>query len=96
MIMEQEPTLADLCKKIDQMMEQMNRISNGFVKNDDGTVDYDGHRRYHASIIESMGAQTRFWNELRLDLAKKGLWFVLLVVAGFVVLGIQAKLGLTK
>lgn len=94
--MEQEVTLSDLCKKIDKMMEEMHAISNGFVKNDDGTVDYDGHRRYHVSIIQSMNAQEKFWNELRIDLAKKGLWFVLLVVAGFVVLGIQTKLGLTK
>jgi|DEB19_MinimDraft_3_1074340.scaffolds.fasta_scaffold161178_2 hypothetical protein len=95
-MMEQEATLGDLCKKIDKLMEEVHSISHGFVKNEDGTVDYDGHRRYHASIIASMNAQEKFWNELRLDLAKKGLWFVLLVVAGFVVLGIQTKLGLTK
>lgn len=94
--MEQEVTLSDLCKKIDKMMEEMHQISNGFVKNDDGTVDYDGHRRYHASIIQSMNAQEKFWNELRIDLAKKGLWFILIVLAGLVVLGIQTKLGLTK
>jgi len=94
--MNQEPTLADLCKKIDQLMDEMHSISHGFVKNEDGTVDYDGHRRYHAAIIQSMNAQEKFWNELRIDLAKKGLWFILLVLAGLVVLGIQTKLGLTK
>jgi len=94
--MQQEQTLTDLCKKIDAMREEIHSISNGFVKNADGTVDYDGHRRYHASIIQSMNAQEKFWNELRIDLAKKGLWFILIVLAGLVVLGIQTKLGLTK
>jgi hypothetical protein len=94
--MEKELTIDDLCKKIDRMMEEMHSINGAFIRNEDGTIDYDGHRRYHASIVASMNAQEKFWNDLKLDLAKKGLWFVLLVVAGFVVLGIQTKLGLTK
>lgn len=94
--MEKELTIDDLCKKIDRMMEEMHSINGAFIRNEDNTIDYDGHRRYHASIVASMNAQEKFWNDLKLDLAKKGLWFVLLVVAGFVVLGIQTKLGLTK
>lgn len=94
--MENEPTINDLCKKIDKLMEGLQHISNAFIRNDDGTIDYEGHRRYHASIIASMNAQEKFWNELKVDLAKKGLWFILIVLAGLVVLGIQTKLGLTK
>jgi tetrahydromethanopterin S-methyltransferase subunit E len=37
----------------------------------------------------------RFWQELKLDLAKKGAWGVMVVVVGLVILGLGAKLGIT-
>jgi hypothetical protein len=94
--MDKDASIADLCEKIDAMMKEMKNISNAFIRNVDGSIDYDGHRKYHDAIVQAANAQEKFWVELKLDLAKKGLWFVLLVIIGFVVLGIQTKLGLYK
>jgi len=94
--MENDASISDLCKKIDAMRKELQSISNAFIRNADGSIDYDGHRRYHDAIVQSANAQEKFWVELKLDLAKKGLWFVLLVIIGFVVLGIQTKLGFYK
>lgn len=43
----------------------------------DGTPDIDGHREYHASLIEEAKARAEFWRDLRMELLRKGLWGVL-------------------
>jgi hypothetical protein len=43
--------------------------------------DPDGHRRYHESIIRRNEAREKFYQELRGELAKKGLW-ALVIAAG--------------
>ena len=40
----------------------------------DGSPDIDGHREYHASLIEEAKARAEFWRELRLELVRKGFW----------------------
>lgn len=49
--------------------------------------DVHAHRAYHEAQILAQAEQAKFWRDLRLDLAKKGLWAVLLVLMGFVVTG---------
>jgi hypothetical protein len=46
--------------------------------------DWDGHRRYHEAIIKKLEAREQFYRELRGELAKKGLW-ALLVMLGLAV-----------
>ena len=82
--------------KLDLILNEVKSIRSGFPKNDDGSVDYDGHRRYHEQLIRAAEAQTEFWRELRLDIAKKGAWSLLVIVLGLVSIGLLAKLGLYK
>jgi hypothetical protein len=51
----------------------------------DGTPDVDGHREYHASLIEEAKARTEFWRDLRMELLRKGLWGLLGAV-GFLIM----------
>ena len=47
----------------------------------DGLPDIDGHREYHASLIEEAKARAEFWMELRLELVRKGFWGLMGVLA---------------
>ena len=48
------------------------------------------HGEYHLSKINAAKAEEKFWSELKLDLAKKGLWGIITILAGMVVLGFGA------
>lgn len=52
------------------------------------------HRRAHESMIAAGKAQERFWNELRLDIAKKGVWGLLIVICGLILVGMATKFGI--
>ena len=81
-------------RKLDLILDHLTRIEGAFARNDDGTVDIDGHRRYHEAMIEAAKEQAQFWRELKLDIAKKGAWGLLIIVLGLVVVGFQSKFGL--
>lgn len=59
--------------------------------------DPKAHRAAHEAMIEAKQAEAKFWAELRLDLAKKSLWGLLLIVLGLVMVGglfsVASKLG---
>ena len=55
--------------------------------------DLDGHCDFHQAKIDSAKAEEKFWSELKLDLAKKGLWGIVTVLAGMIVLGFSAWVG---
>lgn len=81
--------------KLDVILSELKKLNGAFAKNADGTIDIDGHRRYHEEMIEAAKAQTKFWQELKLDIAKKGLWGLLIILLGLVVAGFGAKTGIT-
>lgn len=56
--------------------------------------DLTGHRKAHESMIEASKAQEEFWRELRIDIAKKGLWFLLVTLCGLVIAGLVSKGGI--
>lgn len=85
---------AHLDKRFDEVMETLQKMNGAFAKNPDGSVDYDGHRKYHEAMIEAAEAQTIFWRELKLEIAKKGVWGLLIVICGLILVGLSAKLGL--
>lgn len=85
---------AHLDKRFDEVMDELQKMNGAFAKNPDGTVDYDGHRRYHEAMIAAATAQEQFWRELKLEIAKKGIWGLLVIVCGLIVIGLSAKLGL--
>ena len=55
--------------------------------------DIAGHCKYHEAKIRAAVAEEAFWKDLKLDVAKKGAWSLLLILVGFIVIGIGAKLG---
>jgi len=86
----------DLNKKLDEIIDVLEGLTGAFAKNADGSVDFDGHRRYHESMIRAANAQERFWVELKLEIAKKGVWGLLVVTVGLILVGISAKFGVGK
>ncbi len=87
---------AHLDKRFDEIMHELQKINGAFARNPDGSVDHDGHRQYHEAMIKAATAQEQFWNELKLEVAKKGIWSLLVIICGLVVVGVSAKLGLGK
>lgn len=54
--------------------------------------DWDGHRRYHEAVIKRIEAREQFYQDLRTDLATKGLWAVIIALGGAVIFYIKVKL----
>lgn len=44
--------------------------------------DPEGHRRFHEALIAESAARKAFWSDLRGRLIEKGIWAVLVFVAG--------------
>lgn len=80
-------------RKLDLILEHLTTMEGAFARNGDGSVDFDGHRRYHESMIEAAKEQAAFWRELKMDIAKKGAWGLLIIVLGLIMVGIQTKFG---
>ena len=85
---------AHIDKRFDEIMAELRKINGAFPRDDDGEVDHEGHRKYHESLIRSAEAQEQFWRDIRMDVAKKGVWAAIIIVLGLLVIGIQFKLGL--
>jgi len=51
------------------------------------------HRASHVAMIRAAEAQERFYNELKLDVVKKGTWGLLVIVIGLVLTGVFVSLG---
>ena len=81
--------------QLDEILVELRSINKAFPLNGEGKVDHEGHRKYHESLIRSAEAQEQFWKELRLDVAKKGTWALIVILLGLFVLGVATKLGLS-
>lgn len=86
---------AHIDKRFDEIMAELRKINGAFPRDVDGEVDHEGHRKYHESLIRAAEAQEQFWRDIRMDVAKKGVWAAIIIVLGLLVVGIQIKLGLT-
>jgi len=82
-------------RKLDLILDELKKIEGAFPRNDDGTTDFEGHKRFHESKIRAAEAEARFWEELKLDIAKKGTWGVLIIVLGLIAVGLSAKFGIS-
>lgn len=76
------------------ILDEVRRLHGAFPRTEDGECDLEGHRRYHEAMIEAAREQAKFWRELRLDLAKKGLYAVIVFALLLMFAGALAKLGL--
>ena len=74
-------------EKVDEALAILATITHAFP---DGP---EAHRAAHVAMIKAAAAQETFWNELKLDLAKKGIIAILAILAGLVVAGLAVKLG---
>lgn len=81
-------------KKLDLILAEVKNMRHAFPKDDEGKVDYDGHRKYHEQLIATAKAQEDFWKDLKKDVAKKGIIGLIALACGLLWLGAQAKLGL--
>lgn len=74
-------------QKLDTALEILDNIAEAFP---DGPLK---HREAHEVWIAAKSAETKFWQELKLDVAKKGTWAVLVIILGLFMVGVSAKFG---
>jgi hypothetical protein len=74
-------------EKLDTALELLDQILYAFP---DGTV---AHRQSHQAWIQAKEAEIHFWQELKLDIAKKGLWGLSIIILGLLIAGISVKSG---
>ena len=80
--------------KLDLILDELKLMRGAFAKKEDGSTDFDGHRQYHEEMIRAAKAQTKFWEDIRLEVAKKGVLFLIITLCGLAVIGFQTKFGL--
>ena len=50
-------------------------------------------RQVHEAWILAKRAEVEFWRELKLDIAKKGVWGLLVLITGLLITGLSIKSG---
>lgn len=88
------PMTCEVKDQLGAILEKLSQFEEAFPKDRNNRPDMSGHRRSHEADIAAAKAKERFYEELRLDLAKKGSWALVMVIAGLVLMGALAKLGL--
>lgn len=88
------PEHQQLNERLDEILDEIKKINTAFPHDEDGVVDHVGHRRYHEKLMKAADAEEKFWRELKLDITKKGLWGLLIIVLGLIMVGLTTKLGL--
>ena len=79
--------------QLDSIIKTLETITSAFPMID-GKVDVEGHRKYHEAMIAAATEQAQFWKELKLDLAKKGTFALIIIVLGLLATGVLVKLGI--
>lgn len=94
-VKQETPDEIGIERKLDLILAELKKLESAFPRNEDGSADFDGHKRFHDTKIKAAEAEMKFWQELKLDLAKKGAWGLMIVLVGLVMVGMGAKLGIT-
>lgn len=71
---ENTSSLEVLEKDVKVLIDRVDDLSKGFPGG-----DWEGHRRYHEAVIKRMEARTDLYRELRSEVAKKGLWALIVM-----------------
>jgi hypothetical protein len=80
--------LDEINLRLDKIVDQLNEINEAFP---DGV---HAHRMAHEAMIKAATAEESFWRELKLEIAKKGLIGLVIILVGLVLAGVSVKLGL--
>ncbi|NPT39672.1 hypothetical protein [Paraburkholderia xenovorans] len=56
-------------RKVEEVIRRVDDLHDAFPGG-----DWDGHRRYHEAVIKKLEAREKFYQDLRVELAKKGVW----------------------
>lgn len=81
-------------RKLDLILDQVKKFEGAFAKNEDGSIDFDGHRRYHEAMIRAAEEQEKFWHDLKVEIMKKGIIAAIVILLGLLWIGAQTKFGL--
>ncbi len=90
-----ERTLNHIETQLEQVIADLRVIKSAFPEDEFGNVDTLGHRGYHEEMIAGAKAQTRFWQDLRNELVKKGLLWAIIIALGLMGSGLMMKTGIT-
>jgi len=90
------PSERTLEEKVDLILAELKDMRHAFPRTEDGDADFIGHRSAHEAMIKAADAQKEFWQELKLDIAKKGVWGLLIVLLGLILAGVGFKTGVIK
>jgi len=74
-------------QKLDIALSLLHEINDAFPE---GTAK---HREVHEVWMQAKKSEAEFWQELKLDIAKKGVWGLLVIVIGLVLTGLSVKTG---
>lgn len=85
---ERRKEMRHIAEMIGDIKTSIEEINKAFP---DGTIE---HRKAHEAMINAAKAQQAFWDDLKLDIAKKGVWGLLIIIIGLVLVGLSTKLGL--
>ncbi|AET91088.1 hypothetical protein BYI23_B004810 [Burkholderia sp. YI23] len=69
------------------VIERVDDLAKGFPGG-----DWEGHRLYHEAVIKKMEARAKLYEDLRADLAKKGLWAVIVAIGAAIWFYVKAKI----
>ena len=83
-----------IADRLDEILAEIKKINTAFPHDEDGSADHIFHRRYHEKLMKAADAEEKFWRELKLDITKKGLWGLLIIILGLILVGITSKLGI--
>ena len=90
-----KPSQSEIDDRLSEILSEVKKIHGAFPRDSRGETDFDGHREYHEAMIRAAEAQAEFWKELRLDIAKKGMWGLIITIGTLIVIGLSTKLGLS-
>lgn len=74
-------------KDIKVLTDRVDDLARGFPNDDP-----DGHRLYHDAVIKRIEARTRLYETLCAELAKQGLWSLIVFIVGAVIYYVKQKL----
>jgi hypothetical protein len=74
---ENATTLGVVETKVNEVIRRVDDLHDAFPGG-----DWDGHRRYHEAVIKRVEAREKFYQDLRTNLATKGLWALILMLTG--------------